>query len=1135
MSGQTTIVNALYDFYDHQFSNADAGSPSKVEQTVGSGLLPSHIEHTVPDVASFFKRILIDLPGGLLGSVELFEALRSATTNLEHDPELAKPELAKLRAKMIALAISSVASDYRLYLIQAVLGLVSYLGHEAEKLQAETASADEDHAPSELMNYKSLGVVLGPLLLGNLTDSAVHGSGENHDGAQRTSLEMDSAKKFRKHKRKNSDMKLDQNAILAAFVDRANRTAIVMQQLILLWPDVVNQLRNINTAANSSLKSGSKRRLKKKPSGAGSRLTMRTSEDEMRFLDILRGRTLPEEFRGAVKMKSSIRMTSRSPMSRGAIDPSEDDVPNDTWLPAASEEHGSPIPGHTMVAERAARDNELSVDTKLQSVEGTNVSSVDDMGLYVENRTHSDVAMEKMAMGTILPPLQIKPSSSSRRGFLRLEDPTVETPRRTHNHSSSSLTPETALRDAPPGEHSHESNESQLQISMGKPLPPIGDAQRAELSLPYTEDNILDPPSRPFARNERPDSPRPNTSSGKSSKNSFSSRKARQSAERTIFPSRQSGQWPSSPTKQRDEDAMFPPRQSSLPMDKHVALNPIETYASLAERKAKAGTSMSPPMVNVSRKASGAKIEPNEVPDGGPRPNNVKVLAQRFVEASRATRSGNEQAKETAIPRIYAFVNSLPSPKSPMLGLDDPFFSAESNNVSKESLIPKPVRDVGRSRERRSLSPPKRAAPKVHTPKRHSAFSIITDRDAEIVQKSTISSPPATPDTGEGETYEEMIVNTNGIGFSKRPLTQLLDAYHHQRSTESLRRLHTRLQDSPHETRHVHNRTISFADLVRPISPSRPDSPSLKTYANPKDSPNRFNSYLNASNALKPLERHNSINATMYAEICRLQRLLQQMGEEKEAKDRRIEALEEVQGANPVAAAAKTEGSFGKGGLHNEIRKAKRELSLWKMRAELAERRLSGLKQLSDRSWEGDTIDLESTEPTTRPEAVKKQDDESGVRDMQGDSQISWKRRAIVAECQLAQMNERESTAKETDFQEVQGDSPDAWKRRAIIAESQLAQVEKLMETGPHSEMLRTTPSPLTAKVYVAVETESGEREDGTWAFRREENEGQSTSTSEYSRNSSGKEKERRPGPVEKSREGGNGSSGFSSPLNGFG
>ena len=1048
----------------------------------------------------------------MLGSVELFEALRNVTTSFEHHPELSEPDLARLRAKFIALAISSVASDYRLYLIQAVLGLVSYLGHEAENLQAEVASADEDQARSELMNYKSLGVVLGPLLLGNLTDSALHDNVEGQNGAPRTSLENDGPKKFRKHKRKHSDLKLDQNATLAAFVDRANRTAVVMQQLLLMWPDVVKQLREINHTTSSSLKSGSKRRLKKTPSCAGSRLTMETSEEDMRFLDILRGRTLPEEFRGAVRMKSNIQMTSRSPMSRGAIGPSEDDNSKTTWLPAAREERGSPDPGHISVAERAARDNDFAVSTKLKSMEGTTIPLVDDIGLRAEDRTHSDDAMEKMAMGTILPPLQIKPGPSSRKGFLRIADPAGETPRKAQNSISSSETPETALRDAPPRQHSHESDESRLQISLGKPLPPIGDAQRAELSRLSTDD-VLDPPSRSCENNERPNSPDRNTSSRVSSRNSFSSRKTRHSAERTIFPSRQSGQWPSSPTKQTDEETMFPPRQSSLPMDQYLTLKPLETYSSLAEYKAKADTYMSPPKFNVSQKTREPRLEQSKSPDGGQKPNSVRVLAQKFVEASRVMRSSNEHAKETVIPRIYAFVNSLPSSKPPMLGLDDPFFSAGRNNVSKDSLIPKPVHDVGSSRDSRSLSPPKRAAPKIHAPKRHSAFSTIEDQDAEIIQKNTISSPPATPTIGEGETYEEMKINSNGIGFSKQPLTQLLDAYHHQRSAESLRRLRTYLEESPPETHRVHKRAISFAELARP------DSPSLNLRANPRNSPTRSNSYLNASDALKPLERHTSLNATMYSEICRLQRLLQQMGEEREAKDRRIEALEEVQEGNAVTTDVKANGSFGKGALHNEVRKARRELSIWKMRAEVAERRLSGFKHLSVGSWESETVYSGHREQSEKLDVAEKRESEqkeSGAKDVQGESPAPWKRRAIIAESQLAQINKRENADKEIDSQGLQGESPDSWKKRAIIAESQLAQITPLMEKGPHSETVRSTPSPLTAKVYVAV-TEG------------------SLSTSESSGGNSEEEMERRRGPVTKRCGSDDGSSDFASPLNGFG
>ena len=1126
-------MNALYDFYDHQFANPDAGSPSKVEQTVGSGLLPSHIEHTVPDVASFFKRVLIDLPGGLLGSVELFEALRNITINFVHDDNLSELELATLKAKMIALAISSVTSDYRLYLIQAVLGLVSYLGHEAQKLQAETSPADEDQSASELMNYRSLGVVMGPLLLGNLTDRAVHGSREGHSGDPCISLETDSGKKFRKHKRKHSDLKLDQNATLAAFVDRANRTAVVMQQLLSMWPEVVKQLREISNATSTSQKSEGRRRLKKMPSHTGSRLTLKTSEEEMRFLDILRGRTLPEEFRGAVRMKSAIRVTSRSPMSRGAIGPSEGEYANDNCTAASSEDRLSSSSSHKRIAERAGQDNEVAVSSKLQFIEETKPLLTDDVALGAENRTPSDLAMDKMAMGTILPPLQIQRSSSSHKEYLHLVDPAFETPGNNLKSGSSSETPQTALRDAPLMDHSHESEQSQLQISMRKPLPPIGDAQKAELSYSTSEDMVLEPPSKPFTRHERPASPQRNSSSSVSSSKSCSSHQARRSIERANFFRRQSGQLHSPSTKQRDDEATFPPRQSSLPTEQHLPLKSIETYSTLAEHKAKADTYMSSPRPIVSRKASEIRTERGYVP---PKPNNVRALAQRFTEASRAMRKNNEQPNETAIPRIYAFVNSLPSPKSSMLGIDDPFVSAESNNVSKESLIPRPVRDLGRSRESRSLSPPKRAVPEVHIPNRRSAFGITTEREARIMQNNATANASTEPNSDEGQSYNEMNVNSKGSGFSRDPSIQHLDANHHQRSTESLRRRKS-LQTVPNESHSLHNRIMSSVEFARPISPSRPDSQSLNVYNNPKIPSPRSNSYLNASDALKPLERHGSINATMYREICRLQRQLQQMGEEKEAKDRRIEALEEVQAINIVAAGVKTRGSFGKGGLHNEVRKAKRELSLWKTRAELAERRLSGLKQLSDQSWGNGPVDAKttSTKPRERTDYVNEQDSEhdtSDVQNLQGHSPDYWQRRAIEAENQLVHRGKRESPNKDFDVPERHRDSLEFWKSRAIIAETQLGQNAPLTGKRRHRETARPVPSPSTAKVYVGVETEKGEEEVGLWEWRGAD--GRSPDNGDYSLTKDEKEGERRSGAVKRSHGSDDESSDFASGLNGF-
>ncbi len=133
ISGQASNVNALYEYYAFQF--AQAGSPSKVQETIGSGLLPAHIEYTVPDVAAIFKKIVNALPGGLLGSLKLFDALRNIFFHLVPAPELSEDDTKILQARLVALAISSVKSTRRVCLIQAVIGMVAYFGKSSQTLR----------------------------------------------------------------------------------------------------------------------------------------------------------------------------------------------------------------------------------------------------------------------------------------------------------------------------------------------------------------------------------------------------------------------------------------------------------------------------------------------------------------------------------------------------------------------------------------------------------------------------------------------------------------------------------------------------------------------------------------------------------------------------------------------------------------------------------------------------------------------------------------------------------------------------------------------------------------------------------------------------------------------------------------
>ncbi|KAK3166885.1 hypothetical protein OEA41_010010 [Lepraria neglecta] len=919
VSGQSTTINALYDFYDHQFYHA--GSPSKVEETVGSGLLPTNIEHTIPDVASLFKKILIGLPGGLLGIVELFEVIRDILLNMAPDPELSSLENTLLRAKLIALAVLSVTSTYRVYLIQAVLGLAAYFGSEAERAEAECAATDDQgqrHQPkSELMGYQSLGVVLGPLLLGDLTDKVDVSKCESQEAAPRTST--DSMKRSKKQKRNSAQNKLEKDATLSAHVDRAKLTASIMQLLLLIWKDVVSQFREINGAMSASWQTRGSSQIKTIPSRAGSRLIL-NSEEDMLFPDVLSGRKLPDEFTGGAVVKRKVRISSRSPMSHGAIKVSEDDQrPQQTWQPAADEEHHDESPKCANVIEAMERSFEQPIEPDRTVSEGEPETSTEDIDRFnLDKRTNSDIAMDKMAMGTIRSSPEDAPISTSPKGSAS-QASLIGTPRGRGRQRSSSDAPETAFKVV------HLQNISQtlpptprrLQPFLDKPLPPIGDYQRAEISPRTSEDDAAG-----TLRSVLHQGP------------------SRRPEEIPSFPSRDPSPRALFPTRHASPNSSFSPRQSSLPTEAPLPMRSLETYDSLAEYRAQSDAYMPLPNGPYSRKASDAQVNEDELPPAGEKRNSVKFLAQQFAEASRANRKEEEVVKDSLVPTVYAYIKPIPSPMSP---LEELFTSFPSRTPSpeKESLIPKPVHTVGRGRKSvsRSPSPPKQTTPRSSQGKRPSVYNIVPDQDAVIVKRNTLmlseSSVSAKRDLSS--VRPEVVPSSTVQYLSTRHLSVT--------STES-HRLPSPTLEEPLMEHHIPKRVTTPA---RSNSPNRSSSPSRLNRSPSTNDPTRTrtNSYLDASDNLKALGRHGSMNATLYAEICRLQRMLEQKDEEVLAARRGLDAVRDTYKERGFADEGKGKGSWNKGKLDDEVRVAREETGLWKRRAQLAEEQSKGVSRLA--------------------------------------------------------------------------------------------------------------------------------------------------------------------------------------------
>ena len=160
--GSVKVVGAIVDYYSH-LDKAGAN----ISGTVRCATLPAHIPHSIHDIGSVFKRLLSMLPGGILGSLSLFDAFVAINSQLAGVPEFPRTQQSKVRARLIALAIGTVKSQYRRELICAVFGLLSHIGRVAEVAPRED---EEGRAlpTTDLMGYEALGIVFGPLLVCDL-------------------------------------------------------------------------------------------------------------------------------------------------------------------------------------------------------------------------------------------------------------------------------------------------------------------------------------------------------------------------------------------------------------------------------------------------------------------------------------------------------------------------------------------------------------------------------------------------------------------------------------------------------------------------------------------------------------------------------------------------------------------------------------------------------------------------------------------------------------------------------------------------------------------------------------------------------------------------------------------------------
>ncbi|KAL7785274.1 hypothetical protein V8C37DRAFT_419992 [Trichoderma ceciliae] len=234
--GSVKVVNSLYDYYCYTDNNGPT-----VSGTVCRATLPTHIPFSVHDVASTFKRFLSVLPGGILGSLALFDAFIGIHSQLHGQPEFPRTKQTKVRARLIALAIGTIESQFRRELICAVFGLLSLIGRIAEVSPHE----DCDGRPlptSDLMGYSALGIVFGPLLVRDLLDHYAMKLASPTSGLLLFPLSPKKQRRDRRKVKATRDPKSD-----FPQVDKVMVAISIAEMLIANWRDVVRQMKGLGT------------------------------------------------------------------------------------------------------------------------------------------------------------------------------------------------------------------------------------------------------------------------------------------------------------------------------------------------------------------------------------------------------------------------------------------------------------------------------------------------------------------------------------------------------------------------------------------------------------------------------------------------------------------------------------------------------------------------------------------------------------------------------------------------------------------------------------------------------------------------------------------------------------------------
>ena len=883
--GQLSTINALYDYYSNRFLNySNIDDPDKIQSTVGTGDLPAHIEFTVHDVASLLKKILLGLPGGLLGSLSLFKVICSIDTKAQRGPEQSEADFIAFKARLIALAISSVTSDHRFSLICAILGLAALIGHESEKVANERPG--NCGPSSELMGYRALGVVLGPLLLGDDINDIFGRETLEGQNAQAS----DSSKKSRRQKRvSTTEQKLGQNEALLAHVEKAKITARIGEMLISMWRDVVKQLRSL---AINGISDSQHRGSEPQPKSGRSRFTLPSSQD-----GFIRGTQQSDVFVESSTSAKKVRLSNwQSRPSRGSRQSSSSK--GGDWLhEACVTDSGDDRPLLGSTGRKTSKPRQLHFPyTDGRKVSKVRFAGRSGVGLNHETSLQHDE-------GAPIPDEVVLQHPFVTADIAHVHKPPYETPEEVENPFAS--------------EHGSDN---------------YGDLLRSKL-LSSQAAASLDKPSPGL---HRPSSGTPHRNSGMST----NTQPAGDGDEKVE--ARLSHAEPIEPTVE------IPPEGSQ----EHAQLL-ADSFGELGRLNeidgdnglliSSAGLPRKPP-------GRGEASFYDHALSGGSRRNSVRLLAQRFSQSSQG-HYVQELSYASQPPKVCATLYAAPIetqsspppvpkkhtpplmqthtaatetlsllPQVPEKDTRRALHHSNSDLVrGKESLIPRPVREIGRPRrkgESRSPSPIKETPPATQVRKTGSQSNVVSDDQFATAFANGLGT------SGDDADRTHLKSSITELASSRPQWTPRGPGMRKAHTVSSLK------TSSPLDT------------LMRSTNPGR--LPSVSSSSAPSESklPERGRSASVSQDSDTASSRHlspalrtitPSTSAFLFAEIRRLQRQLEKKNEEVSQVRRNLDVVKEA-GSN-------RERSYSHEGTASgdDIRK---ELESWKRRAQEAERKL---------------------------------------------------------------------------------------------------------------------------------------------------------------------------------------------------